>query len=51
MIAVADGAKLHRTALALVAPAAALHVVVTDEDAPREETDALAAAGVTVHRA
>lgn len=51
VIAVADGAKLHRTALALVAPATALHVVVTDENASREETDALAAAGVSVHRA
>ena len=51
VIAVAEAAKLSRTALAFVAPASALHAVVTDETAPWEETDALAAAGVTVRRA
>ncbi|MEV0523343.1 DeoR/GlpR family DNA-binding transcription regulator [Streptomyces sp. NPDC050439] len=51
VIAVADAPKLSRTALAFVAPAAALHAVVTDEDADQDETDALAAAGVTVRRA
>ncbi|MEV6757669.1 DeoR/GlpR family DNA-binding transcription regulator [Streptomyces sp. NPDC051214] len=50
VIAVAEAAKLSRTALAFVAPAAALHAVVTDEDAQQDETDALAAAGVTVRR-
>lgn len=51
VIAVAEATKLSRTALAFVAPASALHAVVTDETAPQEETDALAAAGVTVRRA
>ncbi|MGW8883445.1 DeoR/GlpR family DNA-binding transcription regulator [Streptomyces sp. NPDC055749] len=50
VIAVAEAAKLSRTALAFVAPAAALHAVVTDATAPEDETDALAAAGVTVRR-
>ncbi|GGL08353.1 DeoR family transcriptional regulator [Sphaerisporangium melleum] len=50
VIAVADAAKLSRTALAHVAPAAALHAVITDRDAPDEETRALAAAGVTVRK-
>lgn len=44
VIAVADAAKLTRTALAFVAPAAALHAVVTDADGD----DGLTAAGVTV---
>ncbi|WNI14344.1 DeoR/GlpR family DNA-binding transcription regulator [Actinacidiphila sp. ITFR-21] len=48
VIAVAEAAKLSRTALAFVAPAAALHTVVTEEGAPREETEALTAAGVAV---
>lgn len=48
VIAVTEADKLSRTALAVVAPATALHTVVTDESAPEEETDALAAAGVTV---
>ena len=48
VIAVADAAKLSRTALAHVVPAAALHTVVTDDRAPRDEVDALTAAGVTV---
>lgn len=51
VIAVAEAAKLSRTALAFVAPASALHAVVTGETAPQEETDALAAAGVTVRKA
>ncbi len=50
VIAVAGAAKLSRTALAFVAPATALHAVVTDGAAPEEETDALAAAGVTVRK-
>jgi DeoR/GlpR family transcriptional regulator of sugar metabolism len=50
VIAVAEAAKLPRTALAFVTPASALHAVVTEETAPRDETDALAAAGVTVRK-
>ncbi|MFH8484563.1 DeoR/GlpR family DNA-binding transcription regulator [Streptomyces longisporoflavus] len=50
VIAVADAPKLSRTALAFVAPASALHAVVTDKAAAPEETDALAAAGVTVRK-
>ncbi|WP_336317717.1 DeoR/GlpR family DNA-binding transcription regulator [Streptomyces lavendofoliae] len=49
-IAVAEAAKLSRTALAFVAPPTALHAVVTDETAPAGATDALAAAGVTVRK-
>ncbi|GAA1503388.1 DeoR/GlpR family DNA-binding transcription regulator [Streptomyces albidochromogenes] len=48
VVAVAESAKLSRTALAFVAPASALHVVVTDDGASEEETAALVAAGVTV---
>lgn len=47
VIAVAEADKLSRTALAHVAPATALHAVVTDT-APDERTDRLAAEGVTV---
>ncbi|MEU3188356.1 DeoR/GlpR family DNA-binding transcription regulator [Streptomyces sp. NPDC006923] len=50
VIAVAETAKFSRTALAFVAPASALDAVVTEEDAPREELDAMAASGVTVRR-
>ncbi len=50
VVAVAEADKFSRTALALVAPATALHTVVTDESAPNEETDALIAAGVTVQK-
>ncbi|WP_261953714.1 DeoR/GlpR family DNA-binding transcription regulator [Streptomyces nigrescens] len=50
VLAVAESAKLTRTALAFVAPASALHAVVTDEAAPGDEADALAAAGVTVRK-
>jgi DeoR/GlpR family transcriptional regulator of sugar metabolism len=50
VIAVAEAAKFSRTALAFVAPASALHTVVTGDDAPTNETDALNTAGVTVHR-
>ncbi|MYS23702.1 transcriptional regulator, DeoR family [Streptomyces sp. DvalAA-14] len=48
VIAVAEAGKLSRTALAFVAPAAALNTVVTEEGAPQDATEALAAAGVTV---
>ncbi|MFD3457838.1 DeoR/GlpR family DNA-binding transcription regulator [Streptomyces sp. NPDC058691] len=50
VVAVAEGAKFQRTALAFVAPVSALHAVVTDAQAPEDETAAIAAAGVTVHR-
>jgi DeoR/GlpR family transcriptional regulator of sugar metabolism len=50
VIAVTEGAKLTRTALALVAPASALHALVTDASAPDEEIRALAAAGVIVEK-
>jgi DeoR/GlpR family transcriptional regulator of sugar metabolism len=50
VIAVTEGAKLSRTALAHVAPATALHAVVTDDSAPGDAVDRLAAAGVTVRQ-
>lgn len=50
VIAVAEAAKLSRTALAFVAPASALHAIITDESAPDDETDRLAAAGVAVRK-
>ncbi|GAA2410510.1 DeoR/GlpR family DNA-binding transcription regulator [Streptomyces glaucosporus] len=50
VVAVAEAAKFSRTALAFVAPVSALHTVVTDAAAPDDETEALAAAGVTVRK-
>jgi DeoR/GlpR family transcriptional regulator of sugar metabolism len=50
VIAVAEAAKLSRTALAFVAPASALTAVVTEETAPDEEIASLEAAGVTVRK-
>ncbi|MFC7221000.1 DeoR/GlpR family DNA-binding transcription regulator [Streptomyces polyrhachis] len=50
VIAVADSAKLTRTALAFVTPVTTLHALITDEAAPQPETDALTAAGVTVRK-
>ncbi|MFJ1578048.1 MULTISPECIES: DeoR/GlpR family DNA-binding transcription regulator [unclassified Streptomyces] len=50
VIAVTEGAKLSRTALAFVAPASSLHALVTDTDAPGDQTDHLTAAGVSVHQ-
>jgi len=50
VIAVAEAAKLTRTALAFVTAASALDAVVTDATATDEETDRLAAAGVTVRK-
>lgn len=50
VIAVAEAVKLSRTALAFVAPAAALHAVVTERSAPQDETDGLTAAGVSVRK-
>jgi DeoR/GlpR family transcriptional regulator of sugar metabolism len=51
VIAVTEAAKFSRTALAFVAPASALHAVVTADDAPNDEIAALEAAGVIVRRA
>ncbi len=50
VIAVAEAGKLSRTALAFVAPAPALHAVVTDDLAPDDQTEQLTAAGVTVRK-
>lgn len=50
VIAVAEAVKLSRTALAFVAPASALHAVVTEESAPADQTERLAAAGVTLRK-
>jgi Transcriptional regulators of sugar metabolism len=51
VIAVAEAAKLSRTALAVVTPASALHTVVTDRAAPDEEVEALRAMGIDVRGA
>ncbi|WP_280448324.1 DeoR/GlpR family DNA-binding transcription regulator [Nocardia brasiliensis] len=48
VIAVTESAKFSRTALAVAAPAAALHAVVTDQAAAPEVVDALRATGPTV---
>ncbi|MCY0919124.1 MULTISPECIES: DeoR/GlpR family DNA-binding transcription regulator [unclassified Streptomyces] len=48
VIAVAEAAKLTRTALAFVAPTASLHAVVTDASAPEAAIEALTREGVTV---
>ena len=45
-----DGAKFTRAALAVVAAASEFDVVVTDHSAPPAALDALAEAGVVVHR-
>jgi DeoR/GlpR family transcriptional regulator of sugar metabolism len=50
VIAVAEAAKLSRTALAVVTPASALHTVVTDRGAPDDEVEALTALGVDVRK-
>ncbi|WP_433663928.1 DeoR/GlpR family DNA-binding transcription regulator [Nocardia sp. CA-128927] len=50
VIVVTEAAKLSRTALAFVAPATALHAVVTDEAAAHDDSDALTAAGIIVQR-
>lgn len=51
VIAVADAAKFSRSALAFVTHASALHCVVTEQDAPDDQIQALTANGVTVRRA
>ncbi|MFH8371604.1 DeoR/GlpR family DNA-binding transcription regulator [Streptomyces sp. NPDC018031] len=50
VIAVADGAKFSRTALAFVAPLDAIDAVVTDASASPEDLAALRAAGVAVRQ-
>jgi DeoR/GlpR family transcriptional regulator of sugar metabolism len=50
VIAVADAGKFFRTGLAFVTPVTALDAIVTDDAAPTEVTDALAAAGVAIRR-
>ena len=50
VIAVTEGSKLTRTALARVTPVSALHALVTDTGAPDDEIGAIAAAGVAVTR-
>jgi DeoR/GlpR family transcriptional regulator of sugar metabolism len=48
VIAVADADKFARTGMAFVAPITAFDAIVTDDDAPSQETDAMAAAGVAI---
>jgi DeoR/GlpR family transcriptional regulator of sugar metabolism len=50
VIAVAEGTKLSRTALAFVAPASSLHAVVTDTDAPDDQITRLTTLGVAVQQ-
>ncbi|WP_369373936.1 DeoR/GlpR family DNA-binding transcription regulator [Promicromonospora sp. Populi] len=50
VIAVTEGAKLSRTALAFVAPASSIHTVVTDADADEDQVSRLGTAGVTVEQ-
>jgi DeoR/GlpR family transcriptional regulator of sugar metabolism len=50
IIAVTEGAKLTRTALAFVVPVSALHSLVTDASAPDDEILAISAAGVAVRK-
>jgi len=50
VIAVTEGAKLSRTALAFVAPASSLHTVITDTDAPEDQVSRLSTAGVTIQQ-
>jgi DeoR/GlpR family transcriptional regulator of sugar metabolism len=48
VVVVADHTKIGRMTLALIAPCAALHVLITDPAAPANELDALRAAGIEV---
>jgi DeoR/GlpR family transcriptional regulator of sugar metabolism len=48
VIAVAEAAKFSRTALAFVAPVSSLDAVVTERGVPGDESEPIAAAGVTV---
>ncbi|MFG1707360.1 DeoR/GlpR family DNA-binding transcription regulator [Nonomuraea sp. M3C6] len=51
VIVACDSGKFSRTAFGAVCPISRLDVVVTDSGIPREERDALVAAGVTVREA
>ncbi|WP_246053138.1 DeoR/GlpR family DNA-binding transcription regulator [Actinocorallia herbida] len=51
VIAAAEATKFSRTALAHVAPITAFDAVVTDDTLPEDTGTALAAAGISVHRA
>ncbi|KOV74580.1 decarboxylase [Streptomyces sp. AS58] len=48
VVAATEGGKLSRTAHAFVAPVTALHTLVTDASAPRDEIEAIRAAGTDV---
>ncbi|MFE0588448.1 DeoR/GlpR family DNA-binding transcription regulator [Micromonospora echinospora] len=50
VVVVADPAKFSRTALAFVAPVSAISMVVTTDDVPEDDANALVAAGTVVHR-
>jgi DeoR/GlpR family transcriptional regulator of sugar metabolism len=45
---VADGSKIGATTMATVAPASAIHTLVTDAGAPQDELQALSALGIEV---
>ena len=51
MVLVAEAAKFARTGLAVIAPATAADILVTDAEAPEDAVAALRKAGVAVHRA
>jgi DeoR/GlpR family transcriptional regulator of sugar metabolism len=48
LIIVADGSKIGATSMAAVAPASAIHTLVTDSSAPEEELRALSSQGIEV---
>ena len=48
VVVVADHTKIGRVTLALIAPCEAIHILITDANAPDGELDALRAAGVEV---
>ncbi|MFI9503082.1 DeoR/GlpR family DNA-binding transcription regulator [Nocardia sp. NPDC052566] len=49
VIAMVDGSKFSKTAMAVVCPVTDIDIVVTDTDAPADEVAALRASGVEVH--
>jgi DeoR/GlpR family transcriptional regulator of sugar metabolism len=48
LIIVADGSKIGATSMAAVAPASAIHTLVTDSGAPEKELRALESQGIEV---
>jgi len=50
VIAVTEGTKLSRTALAFVAPASSLHAVITDTNAPDSQIAHLTTLGIAIHQ-